>query len=150
MNRSKFRLWDADNRRMVVSFDINVIVEYISISDSYINTLGLDDKVYLGKNSTLMQWSGLRDANGKDIFEGDIVRYITPEDGPSQFLYKICFGKYTNYFFDYDLGFYGIDTHDTITRLGNSNKEFEVVGNVYENSELMVFSAPYEPMIDNI
>lgn len=142
----KFRIWNTNskcftrnNENNISGLNIFEIHEYLQLHEiSNVNHL------------IFPQYIGSLDVNGREIYEGDIVRYITPEDGPSQFLYKICFGKYTNYFFDYDLGFYGIDTHDTITRLGNSNKEFEVVGNVYENSELMVFSAPYEPMIDNI
>lgn len=70
----------------------------------------------------LMQYTGLKDKNGVEIYEGDIVRHATDEG-----VYKIIFedgGFYVKNLFEYDF--------QTINEY-----PLEVIGNIYENPELL-------------
>lgn len=73
----------------------------------------------------LMQYTGLHDKNGKEIYESDIV-YIASEDENAFVLWDKETARYIIQFnswcADFD-NFYG--------------KELEVIGNIYDNPELL-------------
>jgi hypothetical protein len=66
----------------------------------------------------IMQYTGLKDKNGKEIYEGDIVRLIY---GPKFYLYTV----------PDDCGC-GLRW-----QIDESGGEQEVIGNIYENPELL-------------
>ena len=66
-----------------------------------------------------MQFTGLTDKNGKEIYEGDIVRY---RDG----IYKVDW---------FENGFYLF--RDVRAKFDIWWVDTEVVGNIYENPELL-------------
>ena len=75
---------------------------------------------------TIGQYTGLKDKNGKKIFEGDIVRNPETSDvGEIYFdtntaTFAIKFASFIVNFFDYN------------------NSDVEVIGNIYDNPELEV------------
>ena len=77
------------------------------------------------KEITLMQFTGLKDSNRKEIYEGDIVEL---QDSLSKFASEVKFeyGRYilgNKYFYE---------------ELGNIEQRFlKIVGNKYENPELL-------------
>ena len=78
----------------------------------------------------LIQCTGLKDKNGKLIYEGDIVK-----TSPSGFFDNdrdVFYIKFTD---GYRLVYQDWQTLDTIG--GFSNKLFEVIGNIYETPELL-------------
>ena len=91
-------------------------------------------------NAIIMQSTGLGDKNGKEIFEGDVVsrnsgmpsvvkfgKWIYEED----FGYKIKnIGFHLNSSYDDDEWFQAMDYEDI-------RKNYEVIGNIYENLELL-------------
>lgn len=104
MNREiKFRAWDKENGM----FDIT--------------TLNWDKEGYLYKNGhILMQFTGLHDKNGKEIFEGDVLDWNTGHGQSSVvWLQNGCWGTSKG------------------NPLGIAAKMSEVIGNVYENPELL-------------
>lgn len=77
----------------------------------------------------LMQFTGLTDRNGKEIYEGDVVKYRM-FDYPFQ--YKN--GGYKNYEVRFSDGSWEIEEDLSLRQYC---KECEVVGNIYENPELL-------------
>lgn len=79
-----------------------------------------------GKNLDIMQYTGLKDKNGKEIYEGDIVKLPYWED---------C----KNYISVVEWGYMGWDPYvNTNPDYDTTSAEFStIIGNIYENPELL-------------
>lgn len=125
----KFRAWLKDEERMVSVSDISFIGEEIDI---YENDSTSGD--WRGFDCVeLMQFTGYKDSDGIDIYEGDIVTCINHNDeaydskvywsgGALCIDSSACDYDYTAIGFALEMDIYSI----------------EVIGNIYENPELMV------------
>ena len=112
----KFRLWsDA----LKVMYSPNSEIGHLwSIKEAPNGNIKVDD------GDVLMQFTGMHDCDGVEIYEGDIFgnenmpnRYVVFEDG------KFCFNKVHSQGAD-------VLSQDRIGRL-------RVIGNIYENPELL-------------
>lgn len=139
MREIKFRAWNKKNQRMSYwgnDFDYITRRHTGEIELIYANAGG-DPQTYID-DFELMQFTGLLDKNGKEIYEHDLLYF----KGQKVF----CFYDDTRAIFswamvsEYDLwklghspvGVFGIDE---LSR--ENNDELEVIGNIYENPELL-------------
>lgn len=128
MNRElKFRAWDFENSAMVYpedSLELTGNEGYSHIEQSFIGDKRLTDSsdVYNKGQSpcVLMQFVGLKDKKGKEIYEGDILEYHfrTKEQFSNDLIWRV----------DKENG----DIH-SINRINT----IEIIGNIYETPELI-------------
>lgn len=86
----------------------------------------------------LMQYTGLKDQNGKEIYEGYIVRFY-PQAPRSEELPNPRYGEMGEIFFD--IGSFAVRPIDkkreVLEFFLNELGDWVVVGNIYENKELL-------------
>ena len=119
MREIKFRLWNKNTKIMSSSFDIE---DYLDAHDSEYGDGSLPSIVR--DNLELMQYTGLHDKNGKEIYESDLVRFS-------------CQGDVQNLPIIADMFNLRIGLEDKDNYLRFDVGIFEVLGNVYENPELL-------------
>ena len=105
---------------------------YGYLSDrNYINSPELEGELLVDKN-TICRCTGIPDKNNKNIFEGDVVRR------------KIFDGFITGQVVWFDIGFCGFQLKcgNVYYHIGKDEhtgtaKDDEVIGNIFDNSELL-------------
>ncbi|MGJ1063480.1 YopX family protein [Enterococcus faecium] len=124
----KFRAWDKRKNVMrdvaVLHFTKNGKTNFI---EYWINPTEL--KSYHVRNIDLMQSTGLKDKNGVEIFEGDLVEHDDNLNGDWE-TFEACEVVYDK---DYAQFCFKWDAGNFLTDYRNLN----VIGNIYENSELL-------------
>ena len=130
MNREiKFRAWDSVHNRMIYSdkhlgympFDDNCFCNYdFNISKKGAYCFAYDDYNDEITNETdlpIMMWTGLKDKNGKDVYEGDLLKSYYEKPGIIKW--------------NDELGAFQVKgiPSQTMKRC----HEMEVIGNIYEN-----------------
>lgn len=138
-DRFKFRIWDLKHNLMLKPEKERTEQERTIIAKTYIYDewygsaeLELTDalKYFDNKPFLIMQCSGVKDNNDKLIYEGDILKF------PFGNTFKIGVVRYVSTIWD-------VSNSQRIqgawcgSALINCNKESEIIGNIYENPELL-------------
>lgn len=130
----KFRAWDKNNKKMFTNEELIVWNDNVYANDR--RKLTVDKlKGWSVSDKYLMQFTGICDKHGVRIFEKDIVKFSI--DNGSEY---VCDGIGFVY---YCLGAYrilnGLDETliNTNAYLISDIDKIEVLGNIYENPELM-------------
>jgi len=132
MREIKFRVWDERSQRMY--YDVGIFPNKCKTPMS-ISSDGLFYHPLYPEFGNLMQYTGLK-ANGKEIYEGDIVQDMDNE------IYRVVYGGQFNY------ASFGIERERKNHEFGSRpmtwdvlnetwQKDLEIIGNIYENAELL-------------
>jgi uncharacterized phage protein (TIGR01671 family) len=134
----KFRAWDKGHNKM--SYKVNL---YSLNSRGEIDKCQIDNKQIMnrvGLDCEIMQFTGLSDKYGKYIYEGDIVSHnhrlhevVINFNGYYLQRYKLWNGEFKPAF-QYSMS---LITKPSKDRFGGKVDSAEVVGNIYENPELL-------------
>lgn len=129
----KFRVWDETQHKMLQVDCIEFIdgkAYWVEASPADGNVQGGNDGP-VGDNSQLKleQYTGLKDANGKEIYEGDIVKSSYKYAQPK--ISQVIMEDSNSYILGEDLA-----TGNEMLVSDHIN-EIEVIGNVHTNPELL-------------
>lgn len=130
----RFRAWHKKDRRM-----IDQGYWYISFTGYVYKSDGEDNKgrelLWLqgfgeeDDSVILMQSTGLQDKNGREIFEGDIINF--------DYYGRLLIGRV-----EFEKGCFWWVGRDSSELVYKSHEGIEVIGNVYQNPEILEASEP--------
>ncbi len=146
MREILFRGKRADNREWVegsllIKYDLDaccvsayyIVETYDFAISGYDDTRFIDVKPVKVLYETLGQYTGLTDKNGKEIFEGDIVKhYNNSDDG-----FDIGALYWNETLLQWKRTSIGNFHHSSFTYVMNRFCEYEVIGNIHDNPELL-------------
>lgn len=130
MREIKFRAWDKNEEEMIEAEYLAGPYSSLILSSEGVlySEHGPGDETWHeseSDNYILMQYTGLKDKNGKKIYEGDILDF---NGYPSEIRFEDG-----GYIFDNNIpGQYGIEPFDSIAA-----KTYTVIGNIYKNKEIL-------------
>lgn len=129
----KFRAWEPDTKFM----NDQVRVTSNRFGDGEILVEATDGFGWIEvKTEYLMQSTGLKDNNGVGIFEGDLVK-ITVSNGFDYLDGNLTIVKKSDYHAGVICELLSNNLEYLITDEADTGYRYEVVGNIYENPELL-------------
>lgn len=125
--KPKFRVWDKRKNEMYNPDELTIQINRSEI------LVALASSLHQIFNYELMQSTGLKDKNGKEIFEGDIVSFKYPYDKRFKSIGNVVWRK--------DKACFGINMKKTTEQYElyrvTAEHYLTIIGNIYANPELM-------------
>jgi len=115
MREIQFRVWDSYNKKMIPT-------------EGGFSLGSADSEMVGGPDYPVMQYTGLKDKNGKEIYEGDIIKLYPSDKSGIQILWD-------EHIAGFGFGNQTMADHLNFRKLTAIN--YEVIGNIYENPELL-------------
>ena len=136
MREIKFRAWDKEDKRMIIDEQDFIPVKVTNKGVLKLNPHHKENfwEFIDEERFEIMQYTGIKDKNGCEIYEGDILHCIFEDEnyivewdeiGAGFLFHRINNKKRTG----------GIDYYEFEDICGSFG--FEVIGNIYENPELL-------------
>jgi len=120
MRELKFRAWNGKGRRMTKSWDLFHLIANGYSWGASARRKPTDSDF---EGAVVMQYTGLKDKNGKEIYEGDILSPVEVLHGEGNQVVSYCAeGGYSGFVTSGGLQFDECD---------------KIIGNIYENPELL-------------
>lgn len=137
MREIEFRAWCKTEKSMInILYDIYYIIKKRGVYTIH-DIIGSS----LKENYELMQYIGLQDKNGVEIFEGDIVKIDNSRWHEKDYIGIIEHGENISCDGNIYFGFYINWINNNIIRkdiyFWVTNRNIEVIGNIYENPDLL-------------
>lgn len=132
MREIKFRAWDKELNRMIFQHDMNGTLEnkeyLFSLNKDNVELLYYDKdySAYVKHEAEIMQYTGIKDKNGKEIYEGDVVRFR------NKYISKVEHLNTQGFMIRFKLAgiYHCINIFSTYS-------DIEIIGNIYENEDLL-------------
>ena len=129
-SRFKFRVWNTLVKKFSYFDEPEIQIGTNGFDSGLIFPLSENSKLYIGRCSEPQFCTGLKDKNGKLIYEGDIVRFYSLY-GHATFEIK----------WSEEFATFGCEDNETdfseLGRLYDEAAFVEVFGNIYENKEIL-------------
>ncbi len=123
MRELKFRAWSTNLKRMFQNDNFSFEKNGSCWWQQYRRIEGIACSETDSLNGVIMQYTGLKDKNGKDVYEGDIVIINTISDKKRNVVFRNGSFK-----IEYEAGFEMVSYH-----IGEfKSNELQVVGNIYQ------------------
>ena len=121
----KFRAWDKENK---------IMIDHFYLFDDIFTSNGQLAMYSRKEDWVIMQYTGLNDRNGVEIYEGDILNFDIQDHNGNDNIYTLPVEYYVDTFMCFDKD---TDAYFSIGEIKANDEELEVIGNIYENPELL-------------
>lgn len=131
----KFRYWDSYRKHMIEPSEVFGFDDHMS-SYGWAKRIeyyhpDFEEKILTTKNYEMMQYTGIKDKNGKEVFEGDIIQAMTLlNENPFKEGLVNYVTKWSN---DYHRWEFISDVADLL--VCDPTIDGEVIGNIFEHPE---------------
>ena len=133
MREIKFRAWDKYTEEMWNVETLHIEDEYVDLFKTNIYEKPLENPWAKISDVILMQYTGLKDKNGVEIYEGDIVSMVVVED-KAEYSGDVVFESGC---FCLNISLDGTEYKVTALEWKETKTIITVIGNIYQNSDLL-------------
>lgn len=152
MREIKFRAWDKENKKIFYDTEVKYRTDLCvtldgDLTENYIGGDGSYAVEYVNDNYNIMQYTGLKDKNGKEIYEGDIinqcgffsigiVRFGTYKR--TNFSNQDRQVKHHGFYFEpipYTDKYNNVRNNNFLSLIEDEERGFEILGNIHQATE---------------